>query len=75
VTPPETGSVGEYPDMIIRLIRIAMQEIRGNRNGGNKWAVVACVAAVLVGLIILGILFPDAAHATLNALRMMRRMN
>jgi hypothetical protein len=71
------GSASEYAGMIIRLLSMASRGLLGkpDRDGGqtSKLIAIVCVAVVVV-LIVFRIVWPDAARAFFNGLRLMRHI-
>lgn len=63
--------------MIFRLLSMAIQGLLGkqDRDGSQASKIIAivCVAAV-VGLVVFRIVWPDAARAFFNGLRLMRHI-
>jgi hypothetical protein len=63
--------------MIIRLLSMAMQGLWGkpDRGGSQTSQLIAIVCvAVVVGLVVFRIVWPDAARAFFNGLRLMRHI-
>jgi len=64
--------------MLIRLLSIAIQGLLGkqDRDGSQTSKLIAIVCmAVVVGLVLFRIMWPDAARAFFNGLRVMRRIS